>query len=166
MDSFLRDVGFVVQYVQRRQLAAAGRPLPAYTPDLQASVADLAAKLVAAAVARRWTALGRLLLPATLAGRTRPAAAVAAMDACCPGGSTLLHVAVAGGSVPLVRLLARWGAATCAGWRLDAADAQGVTPLHVASMLRDGEDLLPVLAGGHSLPPCCCCAVRVHPAPG
>lgn len=64
---FLRDIGVVVQYLNRHQLAAQGRPVPRYEPAVQRQIALMARRLVAAAAARGWSALAALLQPAVAA---------------------------------------------------------------------------------------------------
>ena len=59
----------------------------------------------------------QLLLPAVSADGASAAQAVALMDACCPDGLTLLHLAVGTGSVELLGVLAAWGAAGRRGGR-------------------------------------------------
>jgi hypothetical protein len=148
VDSFLRDLGLVAQYLDRENAIAEGRPVPTYTPELLATIQKIACKLVAAAVSRKWIALTAYLLPATtVAGQTKDEA-VAIMDAACPPGSTLLHVAVGTGNVEIVQKLAQWAAgsttpapatavpSTTAGpFAVNAKGIGGVTPLHVAAML-------------------------------
>lgn len=56
LDAMLRDIGLVVQYLQRDALQAEGYACPHYTPALLASIANKARRLVAAAAARGWAA--------------------------------------------------------------------------------------------------------------
>lgn len=137
-DSFLRDMGFVVQYICRDAAKTQGFPLPTYTPQLVDTIQRVACRLVAAAAARSWTAVVRMLLPAVTAGQSH-AAAAAAMNACCPSGFSLLHVAVGTGNAVVVKELIGWAAAAGpdAGipWAVDARGPAGVTPLHVAALL-------------------------------
>lgn len=64
---FLRDIGVVVQFLSRHQLAAQSRPTPRYDAALRHCIAGMARRLVAAAAARGWSALAALLQPATAA---------------------------------------------------------------------------------------------------
>lgn len=50
------------QWLERRALEAEGYPCPQYTPALLACVAGKARRLVAAAVARGWTAVTKVRL--------------------------------------------------------------------------------------------------------
>ena len=140
-DNFLRDIGLVAQYLERASAEAQGRPVPVYTPFLLRRIQDLACKLVAACAARGWSGLVGYLLPATVCARQSPAAAAAQMDACCPQGSTLLHVAVGTGSVATVHVMLTWAdKARTAGdsgtfWAVDTRGVAGVTPMHVAALL-------------------------------
>jgi hypothetical protein len=153
IDSFLRDLGLVAQYLERQQAEIDGRAVPNYTPELLNTIQKIACKLVAAAVSRKWIALTTYLLPATTAAGQTKEEAVAVMDAACPRGSTLLHVAVGTGNVEIVQKLAQWAArssssssasstaaetleTTCAGpFLVNVKGVGGVTPLHVAAML-------------------------------
>jgi SBP domain len=145
VDSFLRDLGLVAQYLDRENAEEEDRPVPTYTPELLATIQKIACKLVAAALSRKWIALTAYLLPATTAADQSKEDAVAIMDAACPRGSTLLHVAVGTGSLEIVLKLAQWAAesasspttsaATAGPFAVDAKGLGGVTPLHVAAML-------------------------------
>lgn len=89
-----------------------------------------------------------MLLPAVTADGLSASEAVAAMDACCPEGASLLHVAVGTGCVPLVACLSAWGAPLGAPWLVDApAGSEGVTPLHVAALLPNWSAMKAALAG-------------------
>lgn len=139
-ENFLRDVGLVSQYLERATAAEQGRPVPTYTPFLLRRIGNLACKLVAVSAARGWAALAAYLLPATIASGQSSAAAAAQMDAACPPGSTLLHVAVGTGSVRVVHALLSWADKGSAGsnrafWAVDTRGVAGVTPLHVAALL-------------------------------
>jgi ribosomal protein L12E/L44/L45/RPP1/RPP2 len=148
LDSFLRDMGLVVQYLNRRQLGEEGYPCPSYGPTLLAAIAGKARSLVAAAVARGWVAVTQMLLPAVTADGLSASDAVAAMDACCPEGTSLLHVAVGTGNVPLVQSLSSWGATQGRPWLVDVpAGSAGITPLHVATLLPNSSDMREALAG-------------------
>lgn len=61
---FLRDVGLVVPYLARHQLAAAGNRTPQYHAALRRRIAIIARGVVATAASRGWAALAALLLPA------------------------------------------------------------------------------------------------------
>lgn len=89
-----------------------------------------------------------MLLPAVTADGLPAAEAVAAMGALCPSGSTLLHLAVGTGSVPLVAALAAWGRAAEHAWQVDAQGgaAHGLTPLHLAALLPNGTQMRAALA--------------------
>lgn len=89
-----------------------------------------------------------MLLPAVTADGLSANDAVAAMDACCPDGTSLLHVAVGTGSAPLVQCLSDWGATRGRPWLVDApAGSAGVTPLHVAALLPNSAAMRQALAG-------------------
>jgi NAD/NADP transhydrogenase alpha subunit len=89
-----------------------------------------------------------MLLRAVTADGAPAAQALAAMDACCPAGATLLHVAAGTGSVPLLRRLAAWGADSGVAWAVDAPAGQArVTPLHVAAVLPNHAAVLAALTG-------------------
>jgi hypothetical protein len=145
-DSFLRDMGFVLQYLDRQTAEEEGRAVPTYTSKLLRQIASTACNLAATAAAQGWTATLRLLLQAVTAGGETRATAAAAMDTHCPAGATLLHVAVGTGNAAVVRELATWAAATSASsssssgqispaWCVDAQGPGGITPLHVAALL-------------------------------
>ena len=90
----------------------------------------------------------QMLLPAVTADGLSASDAVAAMDACCPDGTSLLHVAVGTGSAPLVQCLSDWGATRGRPWLVDApAGSAGVTPLHVAALLPNSAAMRQALAG-------------------
>jgi len=150
VDSFLRDLGLIAQYLDREYAQAGGRPVPTYTPELLTTIQKIACKLVAAAVSRKWIALTAYLLPATTAAGQSKEEAVAIMDAACPPGSALLHVAVGTGNVEIVKKLAQWGdalssssattsatttAPTTRPFTVNAKGLGGITPLHVAAIL-------------------------------
>ncbi|KAL4423948.1 hypothetical protein ABPG75_001249 [Micractinium tetrahymenae] len=142
VDDFLRDMGLVAQYLQRHEMEAEGYPCPAYTPALLAAIAGKARDLVAAAVARGWAATAELLLPAVTADGMAAADAVAALNACCPPGMTLLHVAVGTGSVAVVQELAAWAQQAGCRWEVNARCGNSrVTPLHVAALLPSAAEM-------------------------
>ena len=90
----------------------------------------------------------QMLLPAVTADGLSGSDAVVAMDACCPKGASLLHVAVGTGSVPLIHCLSSWGATQGRPWLVDApAGSDGVTPLHVAALLTNSAAMREALAG-------------------
>lgn len=89
----------------------------------------------------------QMLLPAVAADGQSPAEAVAAMNALCPAGTALLHLAVGTGSVPLVSALAGWGRATGHAWQVDAQEgAASLTPLHLAALLPNVDQMRAALA--------------------
>lgn len=89
-----------------------------------------------------------MLLPAVTADGQSGDEAIAGMNACCPSGMSLLHVAVGTGSVPLVRELAAWAAGLGYCWEVDARGGNsGITPLHVAALLPNSKDMRAALAG-------------------
>jgi hypothetical protein len=154
VDSFLRDLGLVAQYLDRENAKAGGLPVPTYTPELLILIEKIACKLVAAAVSRKWIALTAYLLPATTAAGQTKEEAVGIMDTACPPGLTLLHVAVGTGHVEIVNKLAQWGdprssssssaaspapaiaaTPTAGPFAVDAKGLGGITPLHVAAIL-------------------------------
>lgn len=158
VDSFLRDLGLVAQYLDRENAKAEGRPVPTYSPELLTTIQKIASKLVAAAVSRKWVALTAYLLPATTAAGQTKEEAVVIMDAACPPGTTLLHVAIGTGNVQIVKKLGQWANApsssaaaaasptsatatttattpTAGPFAIDTKGLGGVTPLHIAAML-------------------------------
>lgn len=148
VDDLLRDMGLVAQFLQRHEMAAEEYPCPAYTPALLADIACKARALVAAAVARGWAATAKLLLPAVTADGATAADALAALNACCPAGTTLLHVAVGTGSVAVVQELAAWAAQAGCCWEVDSACVGSrVTPLHVAALLPNAAEMRAALTG-------------------
>ena len=125
-DAFVRDVGFVVQYLDRLNAQEEGRPVPTYTTEILKIIASISCRLIAACVARGWAAMVRLLLPAVQAGGQSCAAAAAIMDAACPEGSTLLHIAVGTGNADIVRLIADWACGLSGSESGGTGDERGV----------------------------------------
>ena len=160
-DAFLRDIGFVVQYLDSRYASKEGRIVPQYSSISLRLIEKLACNLVAATVARGWVSTTSLLLEAVQAAGQSRRDAANMMDSICPDGSTLLHIAVGTGVAALVRLISEWGLgmdafadsegvesksisksqskdpklANKSIWTLEQAGSGGVTPLHVAALL-------------------------------
>lgn len=146
-DDFLRDMGFVIQYLYRDAAKQAGHHVPAYTHSILCNIETISCRLVAACVAQGWPACVKMLLPAVAASGRSPFDAIAAMDNACPGEATLLHVAVGTGCPRVIDELAWWAnsvpsssteSTATAGQPLLAVGAKGpagITPLHVAAVL-------------------------------
>lgn len=166
MQGFLRDAGLVVQYLNKDVAVAAGYAVPTYTDDLLHRIARNARALVATCAARGWTAMTRLMLQAITADGQTPAVAVAGVDAFCPRGMTLLHLAVGRGSPALIDALADWGREVGMTWNLDVHGERNITPLHLVAMLPQCDNMRKALARKY----CCrCCrswAAHVQCNPG
>eukprot|EP00887_Chlorella_sp_A99_P007040 scaffold2.g7040.t1 len=152
------EVGLVIRFTHRHMAAAAaaaeGCPALPFSLRLRQRVAATAQRLVAVAASRGCPALAALLLEGACADGCSAEAAVAAMDAACPAGSTLLHVAAGTGCTALPAVLQRWAQCHSAGWHLRsggmvAEEVEGaplLTPVHVAEVLPDGGAMRDALA--------------------
>lgn len=81
---FLRQVGLVVQFTHRCQLAAAGHTVQSYPPRLRRRLGRLARRLLAAVEPRGCAALAALLRPATAAADEGGEEAPLALPATAP----------------------------------------------------------------------------------
>ena len=81
-------------------------------------------------------------------GGASPAEALAAMHAASPPGYGLLHLAASARSPSVLRELGAWAGSHGLEWALEAPAANGLTPLHVAAVLRDGGRVRDALLGG------------------
>ena len=117
LDAFLREVGLVVQYTQCHLVPAGMPPQPPYPPPLLRQLAATAQRLVSAAAACGCPALTELLLEGVCAGGCSAAAAAVGMEAACPPGTPLLHVAQASGHAAVGRVLREWAQRHGLAWQ-------------------------------------------------
>ncbi|KAI3430831.1 hypothetical protein D9Q98_009242 [Chlorella vulgaris] len=166
VEGFLRGIGLVLRYRQVKAAAerARQRPegdgggggtavgtadgdgrgstaegtVPADTKSALAGAAAAAARHgVVVAAGRGWPALAAMLVPSVATDKSSAEHAVRDMDAQCPPGSSLLHIATAGASAPVLQVLARWGRQQGYRWDVAApARPSALTPLHLAAAAR------------------------------
>lgn len=152
----LQRLGAVLRFAARH---AEGTAAPALVSRMAAAAQELAA----ACILYGWGAVLRLVLPTACLGCT-PQQAVAAMQAhLC--GIPLLHAAALTGGARAVRALGSWAAVAGYELRLDAPWGGGLTPLHVATLLREPEAVALALTGAlqcRGLHAAGCAAVCAH----
>ena len=134
VSAFVQGVGVVLEHIRVKREDPED---PNASPAVAIRVANLAARIITTAAARRWPALLRLMAPAA-----RPEDVEEAVTGLVMGGRreglTLLHVVAGSGCVALVDALAAWAQETGHSWRCEPAGRSGITPLHIAAVLDDG----------------------------
>ncbi|EFN53428.1 hypothetical protein CHLNCDRAFT_136650 [Chlorella variabilis] len=144
--AFLRRVGLVVQYLSRRQLAAAGHRVAPYPPATRQRIARMACQLAEVAAGRGWHALAALLHPAqaAAAGGERHA------GGCC--GSSPAVAPPAAAAVALPPATAEAAAAAC------GAPPHSM-PLSAAAAAGSGAQREPAPAPQQQVEASSCCSI-------
>lgn len=136
----LQRLGAVLRFARQHQ-----RQGGAADAAVVARVAAAAQELAAGCITRGWSAVLQLVMPAACLGCTAEEA-VAGVEAHL-GGIPLLHAAALMGGAKVVCSLGAWAAAAGCPLHPEARWGGGLTALHVATLLREPEEVALALTG-------------------